>query len=140
MNLDIYLHFDSNCREAFDFYRSVFGGEFEIIQTFADGPADMGIPEAERDNIMHVSLPIGGSVLMGSDAPSTFGPPPVFGSNFSVTVSADSRAEADALFASLSDGGAVSMPMADMFWGSYFGACADKFGVNWQISYDLPQG
>lgn len=144
MNLNIYLHFNGNCREAFEFYRAAFGGEFDIVQTFADGPSDMaggmGVPEAERDNIMHVSLTIGDSVLMGSDHPSFFGPPPVAGNNFSATLDVDSRAEADALFARLSEGGAVEMEMADMFWGSYFGACRDKFGIGWQISYDTQQG
>ena len=140
MNINIYLHFNGNCREAFDFYRAVFGGEFDIVQTFADMPSDaagdMAIPEAELNNIMHISLPIGDSVLMGSDSPSFFGPPPVTGSNFSATLDVDSRADADALFAKLSDGGAVEMEMADMFWGSYFGACRDKFGISWQISCD----
>ena len=75
MTLSIYLHFNGNCREAFDFYRSVFGGDFDVLQTFGDGPADMGVPDDERDNIMHVSLPVGTSVLMGSDVPSTFGSP-----------------------------------------------------------------
>lgn len=140
MNLNIYLHFNGNCREAFEFYRVAFGGEFDIVQTFADMPSDaaggMPIPEAERDNIMHVSLPVGDSVLMGSDHPSFFGPPPVAGNNFSATLDVGSRAEADALFAKLSEGGAVEMEMADMFWGSYFGSCRDKFGIGWQISCD----
>ena len=67
MTLSIYLHFNGNCREAFEFYRSVFGGEFDVLQTFGDGPADMGVPDDEANNIMHVSLPVGTSVLMGSD-------------------------------------------------------------------------
>ena len=137
--LSTYLNFDGNCREAFDFYRSVFGGEFDIVQTFRDGPDDMGVPEEEMDNIMHVSFPIGDSVLMGSDVPSIFGAPPVTGTNFSVSVSPDSREETDRLFAGLSDGGNVTMPMQDMFWGSYFGACTDKFGISWMVSYDAPQ-
>ena len=143
MNLNIYLHFNGDCREAFDFYRSVFGGEFDIVQTFADMPSeaagDMAIPEAELGNVMHVALPIGDSVLMGSDSPSFFGPP-VVGGNFSASVDADSREAADALFAALSEGGNVEMAMADMFWGSYFGSCRDKFGIGWQISWDTQQG
>ncbi len=144
MNLNIYLHFNGDCREAFDFYRSVFGGEFDIVQTFADMPSeaagDMAIPEAELGNVMHVALPIGDSVLMGSDSPSFFGPPPVVGGNFSASVDADSREAADALFAALSEGGKVDMAMADMFWGAYFGSCRDKFGIGWQISCDTQQG
>lgn len=137
--LNTYLNFDGNCREAFEFYRSVFGGEFAIVQTFRDGPGDMGIQDDELDNIMHVSFPIGGSILMGSDMPTGFGPPIVQGNNFSVSVSPNSREEADRLFGSLSEGGAVTMPLQDMFWGSYFGSCTDKFGINWQVDYEHSQ-
>ena len=135
MTLSTYLHFDGNCREAFEFYRSVFGGDFDVLTTFAGGPPDMEVPEEERDNVMHVSYRIGSSVLMGSDVPSMFGPPPVIGGNFSISYTAGSRDEADALFASMSEGGAVVMPLADMFWGDYFGSCTDKFGVNWMFSH-----
>ena len=82
---------------------------------------------------MHVSLPIGSGVLMGSDRGS-FGPPIVTGNNFSLSVAPDSKEEADSLFAKLSDGGQVTMPMQDMFWGSYYGMCTDKFGINWMIN------
>ena len=134
MQLNTYLHFDDNCREAFEFYRSVFGGDFAWMATFADGPEDMPIPDGEKDRIMHVSLPIGSSVLMGSDTTSAFGPPPNVGNNYSVSVSTDSRDETDRLFAALSEGGNVAMPPADMFWGDYFGMCTDRFGVNWMLS------
>ena len=133
MSLSIYLHFNGNCREVFEFYRSIFGGEFELFNTFREGPPDMGMSEEELDQVMHVSYPIGSSVLMGSDMPSQFGPPPVQGSNFSVSYVPESREHADELFAKLSDGGTVTMPMADQFWGAYFGACIDKFGINWQV-------
>ena len=138
--LSTYLNFDGNCREAFEFYRSVFGGEFDIIESFRNGPDDMGVPEEEMDNIMHVSFPIGDSVLMGSDLPSGFGMTLAPGNNFSISVSPDSREEADRLFGSLSEGGAVTMPLADMFWGSYFGACTDKFGINWQVNCEGTDG
>ena len=134
--LNIYLNFDGNCREAFEFYRSVFGGEFAIMQTFRDGRDDMEVPEDEMDNVMHISFPIGDSMLMGSDMPSGFGMTLVAGNNFSVSVSPDSREEADRLFSALSDGGAVTMPQQDMFWGSYFGACTDKFGMNWMVDVE----
>ena len=133
MTLDTYLHFNGNCREAFEFYREVFGGEFAVIETFANGPDDFEVAEDERDDIMHVSLPIGSSVLMGSDMPSSFGPVSM-GSNFSISCSTRSREETDALFARMSEGGTVTMAPADMFWGSYFGSCSDKFGINWQFS------
>ena len=137
--LNPYLNFDGNCREAFDHYRSVFGGDFEILQTFRDGPPGMGVSEEEMDNIMHVSLPMGDSVLMGSDVPEAFGGAPVTGSNVQVNVSSQSRDDADKVFAGLSDGGKVTMPMMDMFWGSYFGSCTDKFGINWMVNYDQPE-
>ena len=93
----------------------------------------MGVPEAEQDLVMHVTLPIGSGVLMGSDRGS-FGPPIVTGSNFSLSVAPDSKEEADSLFAKLSDGGQATMPMQAMFWGAYFGTCTDKFGINWMIN------
>ncbi len=139
VTLSIYLNFGGNCREVFEFYQSVFGGEFEILQTFGDGPGDMDVPDDELGDIMHVSYPIGSSVLMGSDMPSGFGPPVQMGNNFSISYQTESKEQTDDLFAKISEGGTVSMPPADMFWGSYFGSCTDKFGVNWQFNYDPPQ-
>ena len=133
MTLNIYLTFDGNCREAFEFYRSVFGGEFEVVQTFADGPPDMGVPEEAKDLLMHVSYPIGSSVLMGSDTLSGFGPPHVQGTNFSVSYATESREQTDEFFAKISEGGTVQMPLGEMFWGDYFGACTDRFGITWQF-------
>jgi PhnB protein len=139
MALNTYLTFEDNCREAFEFYRSIFGGEFTFISTFREGPEDMEIPEEHLDRIMHVSLPIGNSVLMGSDSSSAFCPPLVVGNNFSLSFEAENKEHADAVFAKLSDGGAVNMPMADAFWGAYFGACTDKFGINWQVIAEQSQ-
>ena len=138
MTLNTYLTFDTNCREAFEYYRAVFGGEFSEMHTFGEGPPEMGVPARERDLVMHVSLPIGSSVLMGSDSSTTHGPPPVVGTNFSVSVHPDSKEEADRLFAGLSDGGTMTLPIADVFWGAYFGMCVDKFGVRWQINFNYP--
>ena len=140
MSLSTYLHFNGNCREAFEFYRSAFGGEFDVLQTFGDGPADMDVPGDESNNIMHVSLRIGTSVLMGSDVPSTFAAPVQMGSNISISYASRSREETDAMFAKLADGGTVTMPLQDMFWGDYFGSCVDKFGINWMISCEQAQG
>ena len=136
MSLSTYLTFDGNCREAFEFYRSVFGTEFVVLSTFAEAPEDMEVPDAARDKVMHVTLPIGSSVLMGSDNDPT-GPPVVVGNNFSISVDTEGRQESDALIGKLSDGGTVAMPMQETFWGSYFGMCTDKFGVNWMVSCDL---
>ncbi|MGI9387468.1 MAG: VOC family protein, partial [Methyloligellaceae bacterium] len=88
----------------------------------------------------HVSLPVGSSVLMGSDSCSAFGPPPVAGNNFSISIVAESKDQCDELFAKLSDGGVVKMPMDEMFWGAYFGTWTDKFGINWMVDFELPKG
>ena len=139
MSINVYLTFDGDCREVFEFYRSVFGGEFSAFMTFGDGPSDMGVPDAEKGRIMHVSLPIGSSVLMGSDSCSAFGPPPVPGTNFEIALIGESREHCDDVFARLSEGGTVRMPMQEMFWGAYFGKWADKFGIGWMISYSPPE-
>lgn len=139
MQLNTYLTFEKQCREAFEFYRSVFGGDFLFIQTFGDGPPDLQVPDDERERIMHVSLPVGDSVLMGSDHSSAFGPAPQTGSNFSITVNPDSKADADRLLAGLSEGGNLAMPMQDMFWGAYFGMCVDRFGIRWQVNFEYPE-
>lgn len=139
MPLSPYLTFSDNCREVFEFYREVFGGKYTIFQTFADGPSDMEVPESLGDQIMHVSLAIGDSILMGSDSPAAFGGAPVMGTNFSISYAPDSREEAERIFARLSEGGEIGMPMQDMFWGSYFGSCTDRFGIGWMINYENPQ-
>ena len=99
-----YLSFNGNCREALDFYLSVFGGEYVRIQTFGDGPPDMGVPDSDRGKIMHATLTVGDGVIMGSDMPSNFGPPPVAGNNFSLSYPTQSREETDELFAKMSEG------------------------------------
>ncbi len=137
MTFTIYLVFDKNCREAFELYRTVFGGEFTEFLTYSEGPPEMNVLEGDRDLVMHISLPIGSNVLMGCDIDSQ-APPLIAGNNFAVSLSPDSREEADRLFAELSEGGAAAMPMTDMFWGSYFGMCVDKFGVSWQIHFGHP--
>ncbi len=137
MALNTYLTFDGNCREAFEFYRSVFGGEFTEFQTFGDGPPDMPVTDAEKNRVMHVALPVGSSVLMGSDS-SSFGPPLAVGNNFSLSIEVESRERCDELCAKLSAGGAVIMPLQEQFWGAYFGQWTDRFGVNWMVNYTLP--
>ena len=139
MTLNPYLNFGGNCRAAFEFYREVFGGDFSILQTFGEAPDEMEVAEHEVENIMHVSLPIGDSVLMGSDVPSSYGAsvPPT--SSMSISYSPPSRGEADRIFGMLSDGGTVTLPLGEMFWGSYFGACIDRFGTNWMINCEASQ-
>ena len=136
-----YLTFNGTCEAAFNFYKSVFGGEFQMIGKFKDMPPQEGmeVPASEGDKIMHVSLPISKeTILMGSDTSAAFGPPMVEGNNFSISISTGSKEEADKMFKGLSAGGKVTMPMGDTFWGSYFGMFADKFGMNWMVGYDAP--
>jgi PhnB protein len=133
MSLDPYLYFDGDCRAAFDFYKSVFGGEFEPLMTYGDGPEGMPVPEGAEDRIMHVSLPIGSSVLMGSDAMDASGH--IVGTNIHVSHGPASREACDREFAALAKGGTITMPLADQFWGAYFGNLTDKFGINWMFNY-----
>ena len=138
--INIYLTFDGNCEQAFNFYKSVFGGEFVQISRFGDMPPNPNYPvkEEDKNKVMHVALPIGkDSILMGSDTATGFGDKLKMGNNFSISVNQDSPKEADILFEKLSKGGTVKMPMGKMFWGDYYGMFTDKFGLNWMISAPL---
>ncbi|WP_343589487.1 VOC family protein [Flavobacterium sp.] len=132
-----YLMFNGTCEEAFLFYKSVFGGDFPYIGKFKDAPAEEGevLSEEALNRIMHVSLPIGNTILMGSDSHPRYGDVG-FGDNFSISINTESTDEADRIFNGLSAGGKVEMPMNNTFWGSYFGMFKDKFGVNWMVSFD----
>lgn len=131
-----YLTFNGNCEEAFNFYKSVFGGEFPYVGRFKDMPGEHAVPASEGEKIMHVSLPIGqGTFLMGSDASEACGQATA-GNNFSISISTESEEEANKLFGGLSSGGQVTMPLDKVFWGSYFGMLTDRFGINWMVNYD----
>ena len=135
-----YLNFARNTEEAFNFYRSVFGGEFSGggIARFSDIPADPNnppLPDEDKNLVMHIELPIvGGHVLMGTDAPESMGFHVIFGNNVHISLEPDTRAESKKLFDALSAGGKVTMDLQDMFWGAYFGSCTDKFGVQWMVN------
>ncbi len=135
-----YLNFKRETEAAFTFYKSVFGTEFlGGITRHRDVPAQEGMPrpsEEDLDLIVNVQLPIlGGHILLGSDAPESMGFSLDQGNNVYVMLRPDSREEADRLFAGLSEGGAIEMPMQDMFWGDYFGSFSDRFGVRWMIDH-----
>ncbi len=143
-SVSVYLSFHGETEAAFEFYRSVFGGEFQWFTRMADVPpsANLGaLTEAQKKLIMHMELPIlGGTVLSGSDESVLRGEKPVIGSNMHITLEPDSREQADMLFQKLSAGGEGFMPMHDAFWGAYFGHLHDRFGVSWMIHYmQLPQ-
>jgi PhnB protein len=131
-----YLNFNGNTEEVFNFYKSVFGGEFTMVGRFKDMPEEYRGPESDWNKIMHISLPIeGGNVLMGSDVPEHMGKVTA-GNNFNISLHPDTREEADKLFNGLSAGGKITMPMGDAFWGSYFGMFEDKYGISWMINVD----
>lgn len=137
--INAYLTFEGNCEEAFNFYKSVFGGEFSSINRFNAMPPQegMGIHTEDANKIMHITLPIGKeAVLMGSDTAGEWAGKTVFGTNITLSIHTDTKEEADRLFNELSAGGQPAMPMADTFWGSYYGMLTDKFGINWMISFD----
>jgi PhnB protein len=132
-----HLHFTKTCEEAFNFYKSAFGTEFiGEITRMGDVPTMEGqtpLSDADKQLVMYVQLPIlGGHVLVGNDAPEWMGPL-VQGNNVDIGLDPDTRADADRLFAALSEGGKVEYPMGEMFGGGYFGAFVDKFGVQWLI-------
>jgi PhnB protein len=130
-----YLNFNRNALEAFQFYQSVFGGAL-FVQKMSEAPGAEVFPENEQDLVMHVSLPIGdGQFLMASDCFESQGQTLIIGSNNYISLIPDSREEADRIFNGLSAEGDIEMPMADMFWGDYFGSFKDKYGVCWMINY-----
>jgi PhnB protein len=130
-----YLNFNGNTEEAFNFYRSVFGGEFLTVMRFKDNPQCDGISEADKDKVMHIALPIGsGTILMATDALESLGQKLTFGNNLYIALAPETREEAARLFNGLSAGGKVEMPLQDMFWGGYFGSFTDKFGVRWMVN------
>lgn len=135
-----YLNFPGNCAAAFDFYRSVFGGEYQNLTKFSDVPADAGAPSdpALADMVMHVALPIGDSLLMGSDVPADMGTVTP-GTSTYVCVSPDTVEESRRAFDRLADSGTVEMPFERQFWGDYFGSCADRFGIRWMVVVADPE-
>lgn len=134
--LNPYLNFNGNTEEAFNFYKSVFGGEFTMVMRFKDTQHGEKMSEEDKEKIMHISLPVGkDSILMASDASGSMGHNLQVGNNFYISMNTDSREEADRLFNGLSAGGNIEMAMTDTFWGDYFGMFKDKFGTQWMISF-----
>lgn len=132
-----YLYFDGNCEEAFNFYKSVFEVEFKYIGRYKDVPqAEKHIFQEQDNKIMHVSLPVSNQItLMGADNTEVH-KGNISNNNFSLSITSDSKKEADKLFQKLSEGGKIKLAMNETFWGSYYGIVNDKFGVNWKISFE----
>jgi PhnB protein len=132
-----HINFNGNAEEAFTFYKSVFGGEFAKIIRFKEiSSPEYPIPEKEANKIMHIALPIGKNVLMANDVPESMGRVNENENRSKISISAESREEADKLFNGLSAGGTVEMPIADSPWGSYFGMFRDKYGIEWMVDFD----
>jgi len=133
-----YLTFNGTCEEAFLFYKTVFGGEFKDFNRFNDFPQEeeFSLNDSDLQKIMHVSLPISSeTILMGSDAHPLY-PPILVGQHLSISINTSSREEATKIFELLANGSNITMPLADTFWGAYFGMLTDKFGVNWMVNFD----
>lgn len=139
-----YLYFNGNCEEALNFYQATLGGQIPYIGRYKDVPPtveNQKVSEADGEKVMHATLYYGnGGSIMASDVPEGYGGGPDFktDSNVSLSLNADSREQADAIFNGLSAGGEITMPLQETFWGAYFGMWTDKFGIKWMVNYDDP--
>ena len=132
-----HVNFNGNAEDAFNFYKSVFGGEFAKIIRFKDlASAEWPVPENEANKIMHIALPVGKNFLMANDVPESMGRTNENENRSKIFISAESRKEADKLFNGLSEGGKIEIPMADGPFGAYFGMFRDKFGIEWMVDFD----
>jgi PhnB protein len=141
MKIHAYLNFENKTEEAFRFYEKVLGGRLTEIHRFGSMPQHGGLeltPE-QKTLVMHVGLELpDGQMIMGSDMIAGMGPRRVEGNNFSISVHPDSRQDADRVFSGLAQGGTITMPIANQFWGDYFGSLTDRFGINWMVNYTDP--
>lgn len=133
--INTYLNFNGNTEEAFNFYKAAFGGEFAVVMRFGDTPGCEEMPATDKNKIMHIALPIGGNMLMGTDVPETM-EQVKNGTSMSISVNTDSEQQTRDLFEKLSAGGDVKMPLDNMFWGALYGMFTDKFGIQWMLNYE----
>jgi PhnB protein len=132
-----YINFNGNAEEAFNFYKSVFGGEFATIMRFKDiSSPEHPLTENDAQKIMRITLPIGRNILIANDVPESMGRVSENENRSKIAISTDTKEEADKLFNGLSEGGAVEMPMAESPWGSYFAMFRDKYGIEWTVEFD----
>lgn len=137
MTINPYLNFPGTTEAAFNFYKSVFGGEFSRVERFKGTPGSEKMPPELQNKIIHISLPIApGYILMASDASAEMDFSLIAGNNVYINISPDSREETKRIFDGLSAGGKVEMDLQDAFWGAYFGSFEDKFGIKWMVNYD----
>ena len=132
-----HINFNGNAEEAFTFYKSVFGGEFVKIMRFKDiSSPEFPVTENDANKIMHIALPIGKNILMANDVPESMGQTNENENRSKISISAESKEEADKLFNGLSVGGQIEAPIGDSPWGSYFGMFRDKYGIEWMVDFD----
>ena len=132
-----HINFNGNAEEAFTFYKSVFGGEFAKVTRFKDlASPEFPVSEHEENKIMHIALPIGKNILMANDVPEIMGRTNENENRSKISISAESKEEADKLFNGLSAGGQIEMPIEESPWGSYFGMFRDKYGIEWMVDFD----
>jgi PhnB protein len=132
-----HINFNGNAEEAFTFYKSVFGGEFAKIMRFKDlSSPEFPVTENDANKIMHIALPIGKNILMANDVPEIMGQTNENENRSKISISAESKEEADKLFNGLSVGGQIEAPIGDSPWGSYFGMFRDKYGIEWMVDFD----
>jgi PhnB protein len=135
-SINPHINFNGNAEEAFNFYKSVFGGEFAKIIRFKDlSSPEFPVAENEANKIMHIALPIGKSILMANDVPEIMGRTNENENRSKIAISAESKEEADKLFSGLSVGGQIEIPISDSPWGSYFGMFRDKYGIEWMVDF-----
>ena len=133
--LNVTLMFDGNTETVFNFYKSVFGGEFVTVQRFKDIPNGPPLPEDQKDKILYMGLPLAGVLLSGMDVPLQM-PRPVTGTNFTISLDMASEEETTRIFNGLAQNGRVAMPLGQQFWATYFGMLTDQFGITWMLSYN----
>ncbi len=132
-----HINFNGNAEEAFTFYQSVFGGTFTKIVRLKDlSSPEFPVAESDANKILYISLPIGSNLLIGNDVPSFLGKVNERENRSKISISAESKEEADKLFNGLSAGGEVEMPIGDSPWGSYFGMFRDRYGIEWMVNFD----
>jgi PhnB protein len=136
MKADLHLVFTGQCSEAFAFYEKTFNGKIKMCMKFADAPEGVPVPPDMKDKVMHMAMPLGGVMLMGCDAPPDRATPM---GGFQISASVTEEAEAKRIYAALSEGGSVQMPLMKTFWSPLFGMCTDKFGVAWMVGLPGPE-
>ena len=137
MKLNPYLSFKGNCAEAFKFYETATGGKIEMLLTYEQAPPGAPVPPDMADKVMHARMTIGDNVLMGGDAPTQFASTPA---GFSVSLNIETPQEADRIYAALSEGGDIKMPIGETFWAQRFAMFIDKFSIPWMINCEKPMG